>query len=202
SDFLPCPQGREKTDEAKFNSYVLRIYHSADTDACLQIVKRDRVVYSLESGGFSFGANFEGSPKIAIGSDILGRGKPDALVVEWNGGMHCCFITHVFELGEKFRDIAKIDAEHSDHAGFVDLRHDVAYEFVAYDFIFAYWQTSFMSSPAPRIVLNYRSGRFHIAFDLMRTPAPSTAEFSAMVQSVRSDEAWCPPPSGANCEDP
>jgi hypothetical protein len=204
SHFMSLPQGRKQTDEATYGAYVLRIYHfhSCGSWACLRIFKHGRLVYSSESSGFTFGGNFEGSPKIPIGTDVLGDCKPDALVVEWTGGAHCCFMIHVFELGEKFKHIARIEADDSDHAGFVDLNHDGTYEFVGYDCIFAYWGTSFMSSPAPRIVLKYRNGKFHLAADLMRTPAPSAEELSAMVRSVRSDEEWCPSPTGADCDVP
>ena len=187
---LPCPQGRKQTDEARFGRYVIRTYRWPDPEGCLQILSSGAVVYSLVSADFRIGTNFAGGTPIPVGTDITGVGKPDAIVSEWSGGAHCCFTLHVFELGDKFREIGRIQADHSDGANFVVSNHDGSYEFDGNDWAFAYWRTSFMSSPAPRIVLKYRKGRFRLALDLMSTPNPSLAEFATMIESVRSDDEW------------
>jgi hypothetical protein len=150
--------------------------------------------------GFKVGGNFASSASIPVGTDITGAGKPNALVAEWSGGAHCCFTLHIFELGEEFEEIASIEAGHSDGASVSDLNHDGFYEFDGYDWAFAYWRTSFMSSPAPHIVLKYREGRFRLAFDLMKTPNPSLREFAELVEGVRSDDEWHSKPTQADCE--
>jgi hypothetical protein len=197
---LPCPQGRNQTNEARFGAYVIRTYRWPEPEGCLQILRHDRVVYSLESTDFKIGGNFEGGVSIPVGKDVTGAGKPNAIVGEWSGGAHCCFTLHVFELGDKFREIAQIKADHSDGANFADLDHDGFYEFDGNDWAFAYWRTSFMFSPAPRIVLKYREGQFRLAFDLMRTPSIPSEEFAALVQSVRSDEDWSSEADQRNCD--
>lgn len=198
---LPCPQGRNQTDEARFGEYLIRTYRWPEPEGCLQISRRGRLVYSLESTDFKIGGNFESHASIPIGIDITGTGKPNAIVAEWSGGAHRCFTLHVFEFGEKFKEIAQIHADHSDGASFIDLDHDGFYEFDGNDWAFAYWRTSFMSSPAPRIVLKYREGRFRLAFDLMKTPNLSSEEFAAMVQSVRSEDEWSSEASRSNCNE-
>lgn len=197
----PCPQGRNQTNEVQFREYVIRTYRWPEPEACLQISERGRVVYSLESADFKIGGNFQSRSNIPVGTDITGNGIPNAVVGEWSGGIHCCFILHVFELGEKFREIAPIEADHSDQASFSDLNHNGIYEFDGRDWAFAYWRTSFNYSPAPRIVLRYRNGRFRPAFDLMKTADPSTEDFAAMVQSVRSDKEWSLAPDRKNCDE-
>jgi len=56
-----------------------------------------------------------------------------------------------------------------------------------------------MDSPAPRIVLKYREGRFRLAYDLMKKSGPSPAEFAAIVRDVKSDEGWTAATS-SDCE--
>lgn len=187
---LPCPQGKEKKDEARFGDYVISTYRGPDLEGCLQILKSGVLVYTLSSHDFRIGNNFWHGTPIPIGTDITGAGKPDAIVSEWSGGAHCCFTLHIFELGERFREIARIEAEHGDGSNFEDLNHDGSYELVGSDWAFAYWKASFADSPAPRVVLKYRAGRFRLALDLMRTPNPSSEKFKTMVESVRSARGW------------
>lgn len=187
---LPCPQDRNQTSEARFKDYEIRTYRWPEPEGCLQIFKRGRVVYSLESADFKIGGNFESGVSVPIGTDITGTGTPDAIVGEWSGGAHCCYTLHVFELGEKLRQIGQIKAEDSDEADFRDLNHDGTLEFVGYDWAFAYWNTSFLYSPAPRIVLKYRQGCFRLALDMMKDPRPTAAEFAALVRRVRADREW------------
>ncbi len=198
----PCPKGRKQTDEAKYGDYVIRTYRWPEPEGCLQVVKGGKLVYSLDSDDFRIGKNFADDAEIAVGTDITGLGKPNAIVSEWSGGAHCCFTTHVFELGQVFREVGRIKADHSDGAKFVDPNHDGAYQFEGNDWAFAYWRTSFMSSPVPRIVLKYRNGRFRIAYDSMKKPEPSAQEFAAMLRAVQSDQQWAEgdsPNCAANC---
>src|SRR5260370_8455526 len=125
----PCPQGRNQTDEARFGEYVIRTYRWPEPEGCLLILKRGRVVYSLESTKFKIGSNFESRTSIPVGTDITGAGKPNAIVAEWSGGAHCCFTLHVFELGEKFKEIARIKADHSDGARLPNLYPHGFYQF-------------------------------------------------------------------------
>jgi hypothetical protein len=199
SEGLPCPQGRHKTAQAVFGEYVIRTYRWPDPEGCLQILKRGTVVYSLTSADFRIGNNLEGGAAIPVGTDITGRGKHEAVVGEWTGGAHCCFTLHVFELAETFQEIAQIELEDSDTSHFVDLNHDGQYEIEGYDWTFAYWKASFNESPAPRIVLKYRAGRFRLALDLMRKPSPSPSKFDAMERAVEADNEW-EPDAPPDCE--
>jgi hypothetical protein len=187
---VPCPRDRNLTEEVKYGPYVLRTYRYPQPEGCLRISKNKKLVFSLDGLDFKIGKNFVGDPGIPIGTDLTGAGKPNAIVSEWSGGAHCCFTIHVFELGDRFQEIARIEAQHSDTAKFVDLNHDGSYEFEGHDFAFAYWRASFLYSPAPRIVLKFRDGKFHLAWDLMRKPEPTPQEFSLLVRSIQSDGEW------------
>lgn len=177
-------------DEAKYGDYVIRTYHWPELEDCLRILKGKKLAYSLESVGFKIGKSFASGDEIPIGTDITGAGRPNAIVSEWDGGAHCCFTIHVFELGVAFKEIARIEADDSDTGKFVDPNHDGTYEFDGYEDVFANWRTSFASSPAPRIILKYRNGRFRLAYDLMKKSAPSPEEFAVAVKDIRSDDGW------------
>lgn len=192
----PCSDGADKIDEARFHSYLIRTYAG-----CLEIFKQGKLVYSLENQDFKIGGNFSSSNSLPLGTDVTGLGQPDAIVTEFSGGMHCCFTLHVFELGDQFREAGRIESGHSDTADFADLKHDRHYEFVGWDWAFAYWKTSFAESPAPRVVLTYQDGAFLPDLALMRTPAPSPAKFEALVLKIRSDDGWSRKPDHVNCDD-
>jgi hypothetical protein len=187
---LPCPLGRNLTEEVKYGEYTIRTYRWPQPEGCLRISMNKKLVFSRMGGEFLIGRNFDHSSSVPVGADLTGTGKPDAIVTEYSLGAHCCFTVRVFELGEQFKEIAKIEAGHSGGAKFVDLDHDGIYEFEGNDWAFAYWRASFKYSPAPRIVLKYHDGRFRLAYGLMKKPEPSPKQFAAMVHVVRLDEDW------------
>jgi hypothetical protein len=177
----PCPLGRNLTEEVKYGEYTIRTYRYPDPEGCLRISRGGKLVYSLTGWRFQIGKNFFHDSGIPVGTDITVR---------------------VFELGEQFKEIAKIEADHSDGAKFVDLDRDGIYEFEGNDWAFAYWRASFMYSPAPRIVLKYRERRFRLAYDLMKKPGPTPEEFVALVRDVKANEEWtdaAPPDCDMNC---
>jgi hypothetical protein len=186
----PCPTGRKKTGEAKYGEYTIRTYRNPRDEGCVRILKGRKLVFSRTGWEFKIGAGFYKESGILIGSDMTGKGKPNAVVSEWSGGAHCCFTFHIFELGESFKEISVIKSDHSDLARFVDLDHDGSYEFDGNDWAFAYWRTSFMASPAPRVVLKFSDGRYRLAYNLMTKPEPSEKEFGEMVAKIRSDNEW------------
>lgn len=199
---LSCPLGRYLTDKVTYGPYTIRTYRYPNPEGCLRISKDGKLVFSLSGWRFQIGKNFFKDSGVPIGTDLTGAGVPNAIVSEWTGGAHCCFILRVFEIGERFKEIAKIDAGHSDGARFVDLGHDGAYEFEGNDWAFAYWRASFMYSPAPRIVLKYRGCRFRLDYDHMKKPGPSPKEFSAKVRDIKAVEEWtdaAPPNCDMDC---
>jgi hypothetical protein len=198
ADDPPCPEERSKTAEVHYRDYILRTFRLPLLEGCMQVSKKGRIVYSRDGWSFLLGKDFLGRPSVSPGIDITGLGKPNAIVGEWSGGVHCCFTFRVFELGEEFKEIGAINAEHSDGAHFVRSQSDGSYYFEGNDWAFAYWGASFMDSPAPKIILKYRDRRFRLAYDLMRKPAPTSEEFAKLVAEVTSDENWNPK-SGADC---
>lgn len=155
----------------------------------LEILKGGVKVYEAESHKFMLGGVDEQSA-IPLGTSITGRNVPEAVVVEWTGGAHCCFTFHLFEIGDRFRKIAGLYAGNSDISEFQDLDGDGSLEFTTYDWTFQYWKTSFAFSPAPRVVFRFEKDGYVLAPALMRKPAPTAEEFEAKVREVLADDSW------------
>jgi hypothetical protein len=193
-----CPGGRIKKSEARFENYLVRIYrHPAmDPEGCYEILKKGkRIDWEL-----ALAPQIGGSPElplvnkekllVQVGTDVTGLGRPNLVVGDWSGGAHCCFDFYVFEIGDKFRHVATIEAEDSGGAYFADVDRDGRYEFVANDWTFAYWHASFGESPAPGIILRFRGNAFHLATDLMRNPPQPAGKLKALARRVREDRGW------------
>jgi len=135
-------------------------------------------VYQKSAGGkFKIDTRLEeeDSPNALteMGKNITGNGIPNLVISEWTGGAHCCSNFYIFEIGARFRFLAKIEAGHGDMSHFANLDGDGNLEFVGADWTFAYWRTSFAESPAPEIILRFAAGGYRLAEDLMRKPAVS-----------------------------
>lgn len=101
------------------------------------------------------------------GTDINGDGIPDVIVSYFSGGAHCCFEYTVFSLGRELKSLGVLNGEHSEF-DFKDLDNDGKYEAIGRDWAFAYWGSSFAGSPAPKVILRWKNGRYRLADDLMR----------------------------------
>ncbi len=160
----------------------------------LAIERGGKSVYRQQSYDFHLGGFDPSDAKqkglLAVGKDVTGAGVPDLVVSEYTGGAHCCFLAHVFELGKEFRNVATLDARDGDLSHFEDLDSDGALEFVTNDFTFAYWRASFADSPAPRVVLKFRAGAYHVAPELMQKAAPAAAELESRSREVRGRGRW------------
>lgn len=207
-----CPQQSTVDNEETFSDFVIRIYRGRNEsfEGCIEVLRNNRIVFSRRTEGkvvigndVNKGSRSKAAepgeyhpPAISVGTDITGLGKPNLILNEWSGGAHCCFSFHVLELGDRPREIAVVDAADSDYAHFEDVNHDGHYEFVGWDFTFAYWRTGFSQSPAPRILLRFDGMKYELAPDLMRQAPPATKELSLIEANVLNDdwEEGTPPP--------
>lgn len=198
----PCPASGFDKHTAKYQDYVIRTIRAnvmEEYPGCLEVRKAGVVVYrESRADQYGIGNGFGGPeiPVINIGTDVTGGGIPDAIVWSWSGGTHCCLKFQVLQLGNRFSDVADIDAKDSGDAHFADLRHNGHYEFVGRDWTFAYWNASFIESPAPEIILKPvplrlskgPSGIYYnysLDLDLMRRPAPTAVGFESVVRELR-----------------
>ena len=121
--------------------------------------------------------------------DLTGDGVPELVLADWSGGAHCCFTYYVFTLGEQFAVLDTIPLEHSDNARFEDLDGDGALELRTRDWTFAYWNTSFMGSPSPEVVLAPGEDGFRMAERFARRPPLSADSVRRQVGRVRGEWA-------------
>jgi hypothetical protein len=189
-----CPGRRERTGEATFEEYSVRTYRWPNAFGCFEILRGGKRVFRMIGFDFQIG----GTPELPlvdkselltpIGTDVTGAGKPNLVVGEWTGGMHCCFIFYVFDLGGKGPTlIGKIDAEDSGLASFQDAGHDGRIEFAGSDWNFENWHASSAESPAPDILLRFRDGKFRLALDMMQKSPPPLDQLSAGAVKVKDE---------------
>lgn len=101
--------GWEIMEEPSFGEYVLKIYTSYKAnEGYFEILQRGQAVYAQHGCRFKQGLYPEGA--VPMGSDLTGDGIPDLLVSEWTGREGCCFVIHVFEIGQEFRELARVEA--------------------------------------------------------------------------------------------
>ena len=132
-------------------------------------------------------------------ANVIGTATPNIVAYGWSGGAHCCFTTHVFDLGDPFRKIDTIDTGDYEPR-FLQLDDDPALEIKVYDTIYGYWRTGFSDSVAPEVVLKFDAGKNRYAFSpaLMRRPPPAETELQGQADAVRALPLWTkyqrPPP--------
>src|ERR1700739_269113 len=147
-------------ETATVGKFVFKAYSNTQTSAdCLLVLRHNRVIYrqAHEYGGrYILGQHPNHGddwnvPPIKNGTDITGNGHPDMIVSYYTGGAHCCLSTDVFELEPTFKLLATLNAKDSWPAYFADLHHNHHYFWIARDWTFAYWPSSFAGSPSAPI---------------------------------------------------
>jgi hypothetical protein len=93
-------------EEKKFGDYTIRIYGNPDEDSegALEILKLGTRVYTEQQASFQI----EGTG-VPIGADVTGAGIPNLVVREYSGGAHCCTSFVIFELGNTFHKVTKLE---------------------------------------------------------------------------------------------
>jgi hypothetical protein len=111
------------------------------------------------------------------GSDINGDGQPEAVILTWSGGAHCCFGLQVYSLGDRARPILAPEPSNCD-GRFEDLDGDGRLEYLSCDDAFAYAFCPFAFSPLPRVVLRYDAAQ--------GAYVPATPDFAQAVDAGAS----------------
>lgn len=104
------------------------------------------------------------------GANVTGGTAPQLVISTWTGGSpHCCFTTHLVELGDKPHLIQTFDVGHGSPTElFVQLDDDPALEIALPDWSFANWPNGFAASPTPHIILNWDGAQYVPSVKLMR----------------------------------
>ena len=110
-------------EEQKFNDYTVRIYFDKDASSgCFEVLRSGRQVYFHSGQFFGVGdvdpdGNTHTNTPIKMGQSITSDKQPNLLVTEWTSGNHCCTTFHIFEIGQKFKKIAALEALYFENLG-------------------------------------------------------------------------------------
>lgn len=174
-------------DDKEFGEYTIRIYRD-DNDVksagLFEILKHGARVYTEKAASFEIDDS-----ETPIGTDIIGTGIPAVVVKRFSGGTSCCTSFEIFELGSNFRQAATIDQGRCDAAGF-ERTDDHRYIFRGCDPAATMVGSSSADLATPRVILRYENGLYHLAYELMRKPAPSMEELRAKAAEIVSNPVW------------
>ncbi len=189
--------------QARFKDYEVRIFDSKACDPSpfrarsgLEILKSGKPVYARTGHSFALGYPLQDnqspdSVKLKVGDDITGEGVPDLLVSEWSGGAHCCYTFHVFQLGDAFKRVQSIPLRDADESAFVTRPGVKGMLLNSADYsAFAYFPSGFAGSPAGRILLSYRDGRFRLDQARLKANAPKPDETAQCAKLFKQSREW------------
>jgi hypothetical protein len=180
------PPGAKLQESHKFNDYTISRYFIEGQNPVLEIQKAGVRVFTIQEssifpGSYGFGDN----EKFPTGKNLTGDGKPNLVIRTYSGGAHCCTDVHVLELGEQFRHVARFDARNSEGVVFEDLDKNGILTVSMADWHYLDVIAPMIASPAPRITFRYLDGRYQLAPDLMKQPAPPKEELKRLAQEIR-----------------
>lgn len=194
--------------QARVNGYLAEIRFDTAADQQIATVRRAEggpVLWTHTGLRMNLGPSTpevekDGADPVPPGAvrDLTGDGVPELIFREWTGGAHCCFTLFVLSLGSEVQLLDSLPLGHSDEVEIADLDGDGRPEVRAMEWAFAYWNSSFMGSPAPDVLLSLGEEGYAVNAALQRRPAWSGAEMAAKVAAIRAD--WTtsrrfPPPA-------
>jgi hypothetical protein len=174
-------------DERRVGEFQIRIVDdSASRERVVDITHAGRRVFARRSADFRIER---------AGQDLTGDGQPDAMIVEFTGGLHCCTRATILGLGREFRDYGTIDGADGD-VMLEDVNRDGVPEIKIGDFRFAYWRdVPFSDTPVPEVLLRFRRRGYEVACDLMRQPPPDDASLRETARELAGGwKTGDPPP--------
>jgi len=184
------------TEKSTFRDYLINIFRDDETGHGRVLITRkgstELNLTSEDAGWFRIG-NPKGSRErnnetILIGKDITGRGIPN-MVISWESiGSVSSF--YVFELGDTFLQIAKLDTCCRFGGRFEDLDHNGKLAFVTADPTFSGWKASLAESPAPDVILAFRDGLYLLSGRLMSKSAPADTMLDEKAIVIQKDDIW------------
>jgi len=151
----PGAAGGGKVQVAGFTIEVKPITEPQDSDnmVCHASVtsSKGRTVYSIDEWGAGIDP--------VTGKDVNGDGEPEAVLVSYSGGAHCCWAYHIISLGKTPGLIAEF--ENRNRASFEDLKGDGRYELVIWDGSFDEgFGLAHAFSVFPRLIVRLRGSEF------------------------------------------
>ncbi len=182
-----CESNFETLDEHSQGAHDIKIYQANDWGCVLiDIFKNGTLVYHKEGIGTHFYMGIDWQEEIKPLIHLTHKSIPNLIVSEWTGGAHCCFLLHIFELGEEFRKIATIDGGNY-YPQLEDLDKDGIFEIKLYDDFLAYIFSSFAWSAIGEVVLKYSYGSYQIAPEFMTQAPPTLSSYNSRLGNWREE---------------
>ena len=182
---VSIPSGAKPEETIRFNDYTITRYFIEAQNPILEIKKAGFRVFTLQQSSISIGSyGFADEARFSVGTNLTGNGLPNLVVSTYSGGANCCTDVHVFELGEQFRRVARFDARNAEGVEFADLDRNGILTVSMADWHYIDVIAPMIASPAPAIIFRYRDGRYQLAPDLMKQPAPPRAELMRFAREI------------------
>lgn len=183
---VSIPSGAKPEETIRFNDYAITRYFIEAQNPILEIKKAGFRVFTLQQSSISIGNyGFADEARFPVGTNLTGNGLPNLVVSTYSGGANCCTDVHVFDLGEQFRHVARFDARHAEGVEFADLDKNGIPTVSMADWRYIGVIGPMIASPAPTIIFRFRDGRYQLAPDLMKQPAPAKEELKQFAQEIR-----------------
>jgi hypothetical protein len=194
-------------EEQKFNNYTIRVYRSDETGlGCFEILMSGKQVYFREGVIFKVGSSIQDDQihmnPVKMGQNIMGDKQPDLVISELNGGNNSLCDYYIFQIGDTFRFIARI--ENTDGGEFKDLHGNGDLDLVTRDVLtFAGWHCAEVYNPDPTVILRYQNLKYRPDLEKMKQPAPTQTELQRMAAGFKAkfagvvkdveDDRWTAP---------
>jgi hypothetical protein len=179
------PEGYAVEEERDLAGYVVRLWRNTDADS----FGFDGIATISRDGELLVQIEMASALGTLTGQDVTGEGHPDVIVETFTGGAHCCFSTHVYDLGPELTLV--LETPESNCGGsFENLDDDPAYEFITCDDLFAYIYCSYAASPAVQVILDYEPGRGYVPASprFADLYADAIADHTTMAQNAAAGE--------------
>jgi hypothetical protein len=161
--------------------YKIESSHAPTGDQRLAIVKDGQELYSKTVGQYWFvtvSGKKGNSSHEPVATDVTGDGKPDLIIEHFPRNSQCCWSYSIVTLGPAVKEIATVSGFPSPMT-MEDVNGDGVYEITGDDWAFYSWYAS------PRIILRFDKGKYELATNLMRRPAPAESELASKAADFR-----------------
>lgn len=183
---VSIPPGAKVEETVRFSDYTITRYFIEEQNPILEIKQAGVTVFTLQQSSIEIGSySFSEEARFPVGTNLTGSTLPNLVVSTHSGGAHCCTDVHVFELGKQFRHIARFDARHAEGVEFADLDRNGVLTVSMADWHYVNVIAPMIASPAPTIIFRFKDGRYQLASDLMKQPAPAKEELKKFAQEIR-----------------
>ena len=126
--------------------------------------------------------------------DMNINGLPDLMISTFSFGAHCCFRYLVFEFKENGGGYSIIfDSGETDAGDLLsneDLDKDGRKEIIYYDDLFAYWHTSYASSPMPKLIFEYIDEEYKLSTRLMMKQIVNIDSLNNLALGIQQSSSW------------